>query len=50
MTALVTPLSIIAILAILVTRLGWPGILIPTVVIILIPLQIFLGKINGNII
>jgi hypothetical protein len=50
MCALVTPFAIIAILVILVTRLGWPGLLIPMVAIVLIPLQTYLGKINGNII
>jgi ABC-type transport system involved in cytochrome bd biosynthesis fused ATPase/permease subunit len=46
----VTPLTLAGIIAILVTRFGWPGILIFCVVVAMLPIQLFVGKINGRLI
>lgn len=34
---------------ILTIRLGWPGVLGPLVAIIMIPLQLYVGKIGSNL-
>ena len=46
---MVTPFILIAVVIILVLRFGWPGIIAPIVTLIFIPIQIIVGKINGNI-
>jgi hypothetical protein len=46
-TSLVAPFGLCGIIAILVTRFGWPGILNACVIIVLIPFQILIGKKNG---
>lgn len=46
---MITPFVLIGVIAILVTRFGWPGIISPIVTLILIPLQLFVGKINGSL-
>lgn len=37
------------IIAILIVRFGWPGILIAVVIICVLPFQILVGKINGKL-
>lgn len=49
-SSLMSPFAMIGAIAILVTRFGWPGILIVIVMIIIIPFQLLVGKINGKII
>lgn len=49
-SAFVAPLTLIGAIAILITRFGWPGILIFAVIIGFLPLQTAVGKISGNII
>lgn len=44
----VAPIIIIGSIIILILRLGWPGILCPIVATILLPLQLWVSKINGN--
>jgi hypothetical protein len=44
------PLSLIGTIAILVYRFGWPGVLVVVVIVLIFPLQILVGKINGKII
>ena len=46
---MIAPLALGGIIAILITRFGWPGILIAAVIIFFLPLQILVGKMNGNI-
>jgi len=46
---MITPFALAGIIAILITRFGWPGILIAVVIIAILPLQIIVGKINGSI-
>ncbi len=48
--AMITPLALAGIIAILVTRFGWPGILILGVILLFLPFQILVGKMNSNII
>ena len=43
----VAPLGLTGILIILVNRFGWPGILILVVIVIMMPFQACIGKING---
>lgn len=43
--SLVTPLGLIGVIIVLVVRFGWPGIIIICVFGVLIPIQIFVGKI-----
>lgn len=45
--ALSAPFGIIGIIAILVYRFGWPGILIAVVIAIVFPIQIAIGKLNS---
>ena len=47
--SLVSPLLSIGVIIILVLRLGWPGIIPIMITICLIPLQLYVGKINGEI-
>ena len=42
-----TPFVLIGVITILVIRFGWPGIISPLVTLVLIPLQLLVGKING---
>ena len=46
--AIVSPFFLIGVIIILVLRLGWPGIIPILVTICLIPLQLCVGKINGQ--
>ena len=41
------PFALVGISAILVSRLGWPGIIILLMIVLLTPLQIYVGKWNG---
>jgi hypothetical protein len=47
-SGMTAPFSLAGVIAILVTRFGWPGILIFCVILVLIPIQIALGKINSK--
>lgn len=47
-TSIVAPFALAGIIAILVTRFGWPGILIFCVIGALIPIQVAVGKINSK--
>jgi hypothetical protein len=47
--ALVFPIAFIGILAILIYRLSWPGIIGVIVPILVFPLQNYISKINGNL-
>ena len=44
------PVATIGIIAILITRFGWPGIIIILVIIALLPFQFLVGKMNGLIV
>lgn len=44
----VAPLGLTGVIAILVTNYGWPGILPLCVIIVFIPIQILVGKINSK--
>ena len=46
--ATVAPFTLIGILAILVVRFGWPGLIVFIVILLFVPLQAFVGKINGE--
>ena len=43
----VAPFALVGILAILITRFGWPGVLVLAVILICVPIQGCVGKING---
>lgn len=47
--AFITPFALAGILAILITRLGWTGILIFVVIVVVTPIQICVGKLNGHL-
>ena len=49
MYALVAPFTLVGVIIILFTRLGWPCILILIIVIIILPLQGIVSKKNGAI-
>ena len=42
-----SPLALPAAIAILIVRFGWPGIIIGLVILVMVPLQGCIGKING---
>ena len=44
-----TPIIVVGSIALLITRLGWVGIICPLVIILLIPLQLLIGRLNGVI-
>ena len=44
-----TPIIIMGAFALLITRLGWYGIISPIVIIVLFPIQILIGTLNGKI-
>jgi hypothetical protein len=46
--ALVAPFTLVAAIAILVVRFGWPGLLIVFIIIFLVPFQAIVAKINGG--
>ena len=46
---MVVPFHLIGVLIILIFRFGWLGIVPPLFIIIMAPLQLCIGKINGNI-
>ena len=45
----VTPITVTGSIIILILRLGWPGILCPIIVLILLPLQLWVSKTNGEV-
>ena len=45
--ALITPFALLGIVVILITRFGWPGIIIIGVILLLLPVQTCIGKYNG---
>jgi ATP-binding cassette subfamily C (CFTR/MRP) protein 4 len=45
----VTPITVTGSIIILILRLGWPGILCPIIVLILLPLQLWISKTNGDV-
>lgn len=47
---MVAPIGLIGIIAILISRFGWPGILIAITIILIVPMQIMIGKLNSTII
>ena len=47
--SIIAPFAIIGIMIILYFRFGWPGMVIVAVLIAFLPIQILIGKINGNI-
>lgn len=47
--SMIAPFGLAGIIAILITRFGWPGILIAAVIMIILPFQILIGKVNGTI-
>lgn len=49
-SSLISPLAFAAILAILINRFGYPGLLIIGLTIMLVPLQALIGKMNSVII
>ena len=46
---LVSPLALIGATILLIIRLGWPGIICPIVIIILLPIQVQVSKKNAKI-
>ena len=46
---MVGPLVFVGVIIILVLRLGWPGVIPIIVTVLLVPLQIYVGKVNGAI-
>ena len=46
---LISPLVLIGVIIILVFRLGWTGVIPAIVTLILVPLQLYVGKVNGVI-
>ena len=47
--ALVSPIIFVGVIIILVLRLGWTGVIPILVTILLVPLQFYVGKVNGAI-
>ena len=43
------PIVIIGAIVLLITRLGWYGIICPVVIIVLFPIQVLIGRLNGKI-
>ena len=43
------PIVVIGAIVLLILRLGWFGLIPPAIVIVFIPLQILVGKLNGGI-
>lgn len=43
------PFGIVGTTAVLVGRFGWAGLIIPAVILLYIPFQVLVGKINGSI-
>lgn len=48
--SMITPFALAGIIAILITRFGWPGILILCVIFFFLPFQILVSKMNSTII
>ena len=44
-----TPIVVIGSIVLLMLRLGWFGIIVPVIIIIFIPLQILVSRLNGGI-
>ena len=42
------PIVIIGAIVLLITRLGWYGVICPVFIIALLPIQILIGKLNGK--
>jgi ATP-binding cassette subfamily C (CFTR/MRP) protein 4 len=47
--SLSSPLTMCGIMAILITRFGWPGVIIFGVTVAIIPFQVLVGKISGSL-
>ena len=47
--ALVSPIIFVGVIIILVLRLGWTGLVPVIVTILLVPLQLYIAKVNGDI-
>lgn len=43
------PIVIIGAIVLLITRLGWYGIICPVVILVLFPIQVLIGRLNGKI-
>ena len=43
------PIVIIGAIVLLITRLGWYGVICPAAIIVLFPIQVLIGKLNGSI-
>ena len=48
--SMISPIMFIGVIIILVLRLGWPGVIPIIVIMILIPLQLYVSKVNGSIV
>ena len=46
---MIAPFALAGIIAILIVRFGWPGILIAAVIIVILPFQSLVGKFNGSV-
>ncbi len=46
--SLSSPFVVLGIIGILIYRFGWPGILPIAVIVVILPIQILVGKLNGN--
>ena len=44
-----SPILFVGTIIILITRLGWIGVICPLVIAVFIPIQVFIGKMNGSI-
>lgn len=44
------PFGIVGIIIILIIRFSWSGLIIPGVILLVLPLQILIGKFNGKMI
>ena len=44
-----SPILFVGVIIILITRLGWIGVICPLVIAVFIPIQVFIGKMNGSI-
>lgn len=49
LAATVAPVGFIGTIIILISRFGWPGLLIAVIIMIIVPIQIMIGKMNSNI-
>ena len=47
---MIAPFAMAGIIAILMGRFGWPGMIILSVLVLFLPLQILVGKLNSTIV